>query len=120
MGWLNTASSNFGYRNDNGTDINSAGFSSAPSNHRYYEEYTTTAATTACGGIACYGHALSETSEWYVDSNNMVSDTSPWFRRGSCYNNSVSASGGMFSFYYASGYSDINLGARAVLTQITE
>ena len=40
MGWLNTASTHFGYRNNEGTDTNSAGFSSAPSNHRYYEKYT--------------------------------------------------------------------------------
>ena len=115
MGWLNTASSNFGYRNNEGTDTNGAGFSSAPSNHRYYEEYTTTAASTACGGIACYGQALSETGGWYGDYQFMVSTTSPWFLRGAGSNTSNSTVGGLFCFYYTFGSTSYIYGVRAVL-----
>ena len=115
MGWLSTASSNFGYRNNSGTDENYAGFSSAPSNHRYYEEYTTTTAATACGGSVCYGQALSETAGWYGDYTYMVSTTYPWFLRGARSDYSSYVGGGPFGFFNNSGFSCGNYGVRAVL-----
>lgn len=117
MGWLSTASENFGYRNYNGTDTNNAGFTSAPEDHKYYELYTTTAASTACGGSVCYGQGLSETAGWYRDYNYMVTTTNPWLQRGAAYNYSSSVISGVFAFSYNYGVADNYYGFRAVLSE---
>ena len=77
MGYLSTASSTWGATSNS----NYAGFTSKPDS-KYYDDYTTTDATTACNGGICYGHALSETSNWYEDSAGFVSANWPWFIRG--------------------------------------
>ena len=84
MGYLSTASSTWGATSSS----NYAGFASKPDT-KYYDDYTTEDATTACNGGICYGHALSETSSWYKDYAYFVSASSPWFiRGGGCYNGS--------------------------------
>ena len=117
MGWLNTEDRQFGYRNNNGTIENLSGFTSAPEDHKYYELYTTTTASTACGGSVCYGQGLSETGGWYRDYTNMVNTTSPWFLRGAYWYDCNSVYGGVFAFNYVSGYASNYLGFRAVLSE---
>ena len=39
---------------------------------KYYDLYTTSSTTTACGGNACKGHALNEVVGWYSDSSGLV------------------------------------------------
>ncbi len=75
--------------------IGSSGFSSLPAS-KYYDNYTTVSATTACNNGICYGHALSETSGWYSDSANFINSGDPWFRRGGYYANTANA--GVFYF----------------------
>ena len=110
MGWLNTASTTWGASSSS----NDAGFSSAPSNHRYYEEYTTTSVASACGGIACYGQALRETAGWYGDTQRMGVTSYPWILRGGFYSQADTA-GGVFASFLGGGYTGNGGGMRAVL-----
>ena len=91
-----------------------SGFSSLP-NNKYYDNYTTTTNTTACGGIICFGHALSETAGWYSDYKGMISSTSPWFLRGANSVNCNYSYSGVFVSDNDSGYSNTNYGSRASL-----
>ena len=91
-----------------------AGFSSAPDS-KYYDNYTTTDALTACNGGICYGHGLSEVSSWYSDYASFVGASSEWFRRGGVFSGS---SAGAFSFYGYVGSAHIDYGFRAVLVPI--
>ena len=116
MGWLNTASTNFGYSNNSGTDTNSAEFDEAPSNHRYYDEYTSATTSTACGGIVCYGHALSETQGWYNDFTEMILNSYPWFVRGTYNRTTSSIYNGIYAFSASAGNSNYYQCTRAVLT----
>ncbi len=75
--------------------IGSSGFSSLPAS-KYYDNYTSSTATTACNNGICYGHALSETSGWYSDKTYFVSTGLPWFERGGYYGDTTSA--GVFYF----------------------
>ena len=111
MGYYSGASTTWGATSDS----NYAGFSSAPDN-KYYDDYTTTNALTACNGGICYGHGLSETSNWYSDYAYFVNAGSPWFRRGGLYN--VGSNAGAFDFGTYYGYVYYNSGFRAVLSQI--
>ena len=70
---------------------------------------------SACGGIACYGQALSETGGWYGDYQSMVSNTRPWFLRGARYSYSDSVNGGIFTFNIYAGATYYCVGVRAVL-----
>jgi len=63
---------------------------------KYYDNYTSTTATSACNGKICYGHALSETSGWYSDTASFAYSSGPWFSRGG-FNDSTSDAG-MFFF----------------------
>ena len=111
MGYYSGASDTWGATSNS----NYAGFSSAPDS-KYYDDYTTTNALTACNGGICYGHGLSETSNWYSDYAYFVNAGSPWFRRGGLYN--VGSNAGAFDFGTYYGYAYYNSGFRAVLSQI--
>ena len=80
--------------------IKSSGFSTLP-NSKYYDNYTSTKAVSACNNEICYGHALSETSEWYNDSTEFPSSASPWFMRGGGYGYNSNA--GVFGFHHLTG-----------------
>ena len=92
MGYYSGASTTWGATSSS----NYAGFSSAPDS-KYYDDYTTTSALTACNGGVCYGHALSETTNWYNDYTGFVSANGPWFARGSGYDDGSHA--GLFYWY---------------------
>ena len=86
--------------------IGSSGFSAMPDS-KYYDKYTTTDMLTACSGGICYGQSLSETNNWYSDTNVFVSSSSSWLLRGGRYIIDVGAgafgygdtSGGAVSYY---------------------
>ncbi len=108
MGYYSPAGSTWGATSSN----NYAGFSSQP-NSKYYDDYTATNSLTACNGGICYGHGLSEVSDWYDDRANFVNASYPWFLRGGHYNNDSSA--GTFLFYNNYGNALIYWAARSVL-----
>ncbi len=66
----------------NGSLGSASGFSSLPAS-KYYDNYTSRTDTTACNGGICYGHALSETKDWYHSSSSFWFPTTdyPWFVR---------------------------------------
>ena len=96
--------------NYNNTASNS-GFSAFPVS-KYYDKYSTTSSLTACNGGVCYGHALSETSEWYSDVAGLVSSSYPWLRRGGRYNSVVAA--GVFTSHFEDGRALTYYAARLV------
>ena len=88
---------------------------------KYYNVYkaysgTTISALTACNGGMCYGHGLSEVSNWYGDSADFVGPDVPWFLRGGYFSGGSFA--GVFTFNGSYGYADSYSGFRAVLSQI--
>ena len=92
--------------------IKSSGFTTLPDS-KYYDNYTTTNSLTACNGGICYGHGLSEVSNWYGDYAYFVDASYPWFLRGSYYNNGSRA--GSFYFSGSLGSASDNMAARSVL-----
>ena len=57
---------------------------------KYYDVYKATSGTTintltACDGGICYGHASSETTNWYSDYATFVDTSYPWYGRGGSY-----------------------------------
>ena len=111
MGYYSLASTTWGATSSS----NYAGFSSAPDS-KYYDDYTRANALVACNGGICYGHGLSETSNWYGDEADFVNNNTPWFIRGN--GDYIGAPAGAFSFddYFGIAYN--NIGFRAVLSQI--
>ena len=99
MGYYSGASTTWGATSNS----NDAGFSSKPAS-KYFDDYTTTNSFTACNGEICYGHALSETSNWYNDSASFVYAENPWFVRGGSSSDVVGAVVG--AFYFVSGNGD--------------
>ena len=92
MGYLTTASTTWGASAGLGND---AGFTEAPAS-KYYDAYTTSEnELTACNGGICYGHALSETSNWSGATTYFVDDWIPWLIRSNYDTNAV--------FYYGHG-----------------
>ena len=108
MGYYSPAGSTWGATSSN----NYAGFSSQP-NSKYYDDYTATNSLTACNGGICYGHGLSEVSDWYDDRAAFVLASNPWFVRGGGYIGDSSV--GTFSFLNNSGSAGIGRAARSVL-----
>ena len=108
MGYYSPAGSTWGAT----SSINYAGFSSQP-NSKYYDDYTATNSLTACNGGICYGHGLSEVSDWYDDRAGFVNASFPWFLRGGYYSNGSSA--GAFSFANSDGDAGYGRAARSVL-----
>ena len=102
----NSASSNSGFTGllgSSGTSYTGVAFPDS----KYYDIYKAADddsinVLTACNGGICYGHALSETVNWYSDSANFISTDFPWLARGG---NSVNSndSSGAFSFASAGG-----------------
>jgi hypothetical protein len=85
----NSSSNNSGFKGKVGTDGTDIEGLEWPE-EKYYEVYkassgTTINSKTACNGGVCYGHALSETANWYGDYSYFVSATPPWFVRGGNY-----------------------------------
>ena len=100
--------------NYNNTIGSYSGFSKMPE-LKYYDLYTTEDAFTACDGGICYGHALSETSNWYVDHTVFVYSGSPWMTRGGNYHSYADA--GVFNFYNnSSGSAGSSFSARFTIT----
>ena len=108
MGYYSPAISTWGATSSG----NGAGFTSQP-NSKYYDDYTTMSSLTACNGGICYGHGLSEVSNWYGDYASFVHGSTPWFERGGYYNNGSYA--GAFYFSYYDGSADFDIAARSVL-----
>ena len=94
---------------------NYSGFSSAPDS-KYYDDYTTTNALTACNGGICYGHGLSEVSIWYGDYDYVVSLYNPWVYRGGGYG--AGSEAGAFFFGSIDGDASSSYGFRAVLVNV--
>ena len=111
MGYYSGASTTWGATSSS----NYAGFSSAPDS-KYYDNYTTTNPLTACNGGVCYGHALSETANWYNDFAYFVYANYPWFGRGGSDLNGSNA--GAFYFGNDDGNSNSYVGFRAVFSPI--
>ena len=82
-------------------NINNAGFGSMPEG-KYYNLYTTTDPATACSGSLCYGHALSETANWYKNYFAFVNISYPWLLRGGGSN--AASIAGIFYTRWANGY----------------
>ena len=114
MGYYSGANSN--YATDTSyfgwtSSANSAGFTSnIPL--KYWDNYTTTSRLTACNGGVCFGHAVSETYNWYGDSWYFVSAPYPWFTRGGYYDNGAFA--GAWYFNYSSGNANSRFSFRSV------
>jgi len=77
--------------------ISSSGFSALP-DAKYYDNYTRNGLIPTCNNGICYGHALSETEEWYNDFTSYLNASSAWFLRGGYYVNSDGA--GVFGSIY--------------------
>ena len=88
MGNYNDVSGNSGFSNPLTIDS------------KYYNKYTNNDVRVACNGSECLSHGLSETSGWYNDYQNMVTETYPWVVRGGSYNDDYYA--GVFYFGNAS------------------
>lgn len=77
---------------------------------RYYDRYTQSNVSIACGGFSCLGHGLSETSGWYSGTANFVNEYNPWLLRGNTSENlSVSS---IYSFERSTGEQASNIGYR--------
>ena len=86
-------------------NIKSSGFSTLPDN-KYYNNYTATSYT---------GHAISETKGWYNDESfSVYFSVSPWFIRGSYYDDGELS--GVFAFYGSSGINGNDRASRFVIT----
>ncbi len=96
MGYLTTASTTWGATSSS----NYAGFTEAPAS-KYYDAYINPNLLTACNGGICYGHAMSETSNWYDEYFISINTNRPWFVRGGNFNDGGSA--GIFYSYYNTG-----------------
>ena len=92
--------------------IKSSGFTTLPDS-KYYDNYTTTNSLTACNGGICYGHGLSEVSNWYGDYAFFVYASGPWVLRGGYYIHGFDA--GSFVFSSNNGRANDYWAARSVL-----
>ena len=85
---------------------------------KYYDVYRASSGITidkltACNGRICYGHALSETSNWYGDGTGFVSAVNSWATRGGAH--WYDAGAGLFHSGYANGKGDSVIGFRSSL-----
>ena len=89
---------------------------------KYYDVYKATSGTTistltACDGGICYGHALSETANWYSDYAIFLISFFPWLERGAHYSDEAGA--GAFYSANGDGGDDFNLNSfRLVLVKV--
>ncbi len=81
---------------------------------KYYDLYTSNDPLTACGGLACKGHALNETAQWYDTYAFMTNKEYPWIVRSGGYNGTDHAGISFYSY----GYGNIHIygSFRIVLT----
>ena len=108
MGYYSPASTTWGAT----SSANKAGFTSQPDS-KYYDNYTTTSALTACNGGICYGHGLSETNAWHIDNALFVDGIDPWFTRGGRHIDRSNA--GAFYFKNVNGGPSTVAAARSVI-----
>ena len=108
MGYYSAASDTWGATSNE----NSADFSSKLDG-KYYNDYTTTNALTACSGGICYGYGLSEVSGWYNDFAFFVDTNSPWMGRGGDCSDGSDA--GAFYFINYDGNASYGSSFRAVI-----
>ena len=116
MGYYSGASTTWGATSSS----NYAGFSSAPDS-KYYDAYkatsgTTISASTTCNDGVCYGHALSETYNWYVNKSTFVTVEHPWLYRGGSYSDSSKSS--IFKYGNSFGNTYTIIGFRSVLVNV--
>ena len=86
--------------------LGASGFSSLPET-KYYDLYTTADVTTACDGGICYGHALSETKNWYGDRVTVASSNASWYFRGGSRDNAAGEGGIFYSSPYNGSHGSI-------------
>ena len=79
---------------------------------KHYNKYTNNDISVACNGSECLSHGLSETSGWYKDSRNMVTEAWPWLLRGDGYANTA----GVFDFFVANGDNSVLYSFRLVMS----
>jgi len=108
MGYLTIASSIWGAASTG----NTSGFS-GPLQEKYYDNYTSTTTTTACGKGICYGHALSETSGWYGDLADFATIEYPWLTRGG--NIIDTSNAGVYRTGHCGGYASDDITFRVVI-----
>ena len=113
MGYYSGASTTWGATSND----NYAGFSSKPVS-KYFDDYTTTNPLTACNGGICYGHALSEASNWYNDAQYFVYDDFPWIKRGSYMEGEDIVDSGVFSFDFGLGNGTSQNSFRSIISYI--
>ena len=95
----------------------SSGFSNPLTiDSKYYNKYTNNDVRVACNGSECLSHSLSETSGWYNDYQNMVTETYPWLVRGGSY---ADGSAGVFHFNFANGSVYVSGSFRLVMSVIS-
>ena len=92
----------------------SSGFSNPLTiDSKYYNKYTNNDVRVACNGSECLSHGLSETSGWYNDYQNMVTETHPWLVRGGIYDDNGT---GVFHFKFAYGGVSVYYSFRLVMS----
>ena len=117
-GMIVSNTSNFIGLNKEGTETGTLALPAS----KYYKVYKSinptsanrVSAETACDGGICYGHAFTETAEWYGDYPYFLSRTYPWLQRGGY--NSYGKVAGIFYSHYQSGGLDARATTRLVLT----
>ena len=92
--------------------VASSGFARMPDS-KYYDKYTNNDVRVACNGSECLSHGLSETSGWYNDYQNMVTETHPWLVRGGIYADNGT---GVFHFKFAYGGVSVYYSFRLVMS----
>ena len=92
----------------NGTLYDDTSYTSGTSfpSSKYYNLYTSETDNNACNDGICYGHALSETNNWYLDTSGFIIIESPWLNRGGSYANTVYSGPFHFTQIYGSFLSD--------------
>ena len=97
--------------------LGSSGFSTLPAS-KYYDRYTTNIGASACNGT-CYGHAVSETANWYSDfymrDGKDLAQSTPWIGRSGGYSDTVQA--GIFYINGHNGAASAGYSFRLVLTE---
>ena len=96
-------------------------------NQKYFDAYTSSDFSTACNGGPCYGHALSETENWYGVNFELNSEFPYLTRGGDAYaNNEGSLTGfdeyfdeevGIFAGFGYSVYHAMSMVPRSVLAR---
>lgn len=89
---------------------NYAGFTSLIP-EKYYDYYINSDILKACSNSICFGHALSETNNWYNSESTFLDVDTPWLVRSSDYNQDF----GIFNYKNSLGDASIQNSFRIVL-----